>query len=157
MKQHTYQTNLVWTGNQGEGTKQYSGYLRDHEIVSPGKYAKILGSSDPSFRGNPENYNPEELFVSSLSSCHMLWYLHLCMVNHIVVESYTDEAVGVMNENEDGSGQFESVILNPIVIISEANDKEKALELHHEANQKCFIARSCNFPIGHNPEIKIAE
>ena len=77
MKRHTYQTQVDWTGNTGEGTKTYQGYGRDHTITSDGK-ARIQGSSDPAFRGDATRYNPEELLVASLSACHMLWYLHLC-------------------------------------------------------------------------------
>ena len=83
MKLHTYEVRVEWTGNDGEGTKTYKGYRRDHAITSEGK-PQIQGSSDPSFRGDRSRYNPEELLVASLSSCHMLWYLHLCTVSHIV-------------------------------------------------------------------------
>ena len=105
LKTHHYQVQTAWTGNQGEGTKTYKVYLRDHEVSAAGKPA-ILGSSDPSFRGDPTRYNPEELLVASLSACHMLWYLHLCAVNGIVVTEYRDEAQGQLTENKDGSGSF---------------------------------------------------
>ena len=84
MKQHTYQVTVDWTGNDGSGTKSYASYRRDHTIASPGKPV-IGGSSDPSFRGDSSRYNPEELLVASLSACHMLWYLHLCAVNKVIV------------------------------------------------------------------------
>ena len=91
-KEHHYTTQLMWTGNTGEGTANYRSYGRDHVLSAAGK-PEIPGSSDPSFRGNPQRYNPEELLVSSLSSCHMLWYLHLCAVNGVVVVDYKDEAI----------------------------------------------------------------
>ena len=68
---------MTWTGNTGTGTREYRGYERAHEYLVPGKPV-IPGSSDPNFRGDKTHYNPEELLVMSLSSCHMLWYLHLC-------------------------------------------------------------------------------
>jgi organic hydroperoxide reductase OsmC/OhrA len=71
MKQHTYKVQVKWTGNAGKGTKTYKDYRRDHIIASEGK-PQIQGSSDPSFRGDAARYNPEELLVASLSTCHML-------------------------------------------------------------------------------------
>ena len=112
MKTHQYTTHLDWTGNTGEGTATYKSYRRDFTVASAAK-PPISGSSDPAFRGDPSRYNPEELLVASLSCCHMLWYLHLCSVNGIIVLSYTDDATGTMEENPDGSGQFTSVSLNP--------------------------------------------
>lgn len=152
MKEHTYEVRLEWTGNDGQGTKTYKGYRRDHVILSDDK-PEIPGSSDPNFRGNPSRYNPEELLVASLSACHMLWYLHLCAVNHISVVSYRDAASGVMRENSDGSGEFVRVVLKPAVTVSPGDDRVKADELHHEAHRLCFIARSVNFPVEVEPEI----
>jgi len=152
LKTHHYQVQMAWTGNQGEGTKTYKVYLRDHEISAAGKPA-ILGSSDPSFRGDPTRYNPEELLVASLSACHMLWYLHLCAVNGIVVTEYRDEAQGQMTENKDGSGAFVEVTLHPRVRIAAESDANRARTLHEEAHRLCFIANSVNFPVRNVPEI----
>jgi len=74
----------------------------------------IAGSSDAAFRGDKTKHTPEDLFVSTLSTCHMLWYLHLCAVNGVVVTEYIDEATGVLKEEADGSGYFEEVTLNPV-------------------------------------------
>ena len=149
-KEHHYTTSLTWTGNKGEGTTHYRAYDRDHVIRVNGK-PDITGSSDPSFRGSPARHNPEELFLSSISSCHMLWYLHLCSVNNIVVVDYQDQAQAVMMERSDGSGYFKEVILYPIVTLTDSAMIEKARDLHHEAGKMCFIANSCNFPILHEP------
>lgn len=154
-KAHRYTTTLNWTGNKGEGTANYKAYDRDHVFTVPGK-PELPGSSDPSFRGNPARYNPEELLIASLSSCHMLWYLHLCSVNDIVVVDYQDNAEGVMIEKGDGSGYFSEVILRPVVTITNADKVERAKELHHEASKFCFIASSVNFPVKHEPEFKAA-
>jgi organic hydroperoxide reductase OsmC/OhrA len=153
-KEHHYLTQLRWTGNRGEGTSHYRAYDRDH-VLSAGGKPEIPGSSDPSFRGNPQRYNPEELFVASLSSCHMLWYLHLCAVNGVVVVDYQDSAEGVMQESEDGSGYFSAVILRPVVIVTDGGMRTKAAALHHEANKFCFIASSVNFPVRHEPVVKV--
>src|SRR5579872_4086797 len=102
-KQHHYQVSLEWTGNSGQGTSGYAAYSRDHVIRAKGK-PELVATSDTAFRGSAGRYNPEELLVSSLSSCHMLWYLHLCATNDIVVTGYEDEARGTMVETADGGG-----------------------------------------------------
>jgi organic hydroperoxide reductase OsmC/OhrA len=152
-KEHHYTTSLTWTGNKGEGTANYRAYDRDYMVQVKGK-PDIPGSSDPSFRGSPQRHNPEELFLSSISSCHMLWYLHLCSVNNIVVMDYQDEAKGIMMERPDGSGYFKEVTLYPIVTLTDSGMIGKARDLHHEANKMCFIANSCNFPIRHDPHFR---
>ena len=151
MKSHLYNIGLNWTGNQGSGTGSYLGYDRSYDIRAEGKPV-LQGSSDPGFRGDASRYNPEEMLVMSLSSCHMLWYLHLCSVNKIVVESYEDAAEGLMRENPDGSGEFTEVTLKIRVTIS-SGDTGKAEQLHHQANKLCFIARSVNFPVNHQVTI----
>ena len=149
-KEHVYSVTMTWSGNLGEGTQHYRAYSRDHLIQVEGK-PEILSSSDPSFRGSPDRYNPEELLVSSLSSCHMLWYLHLCSVNGVVVTAYQDQASGRMAEREDGSGVFTEVVLNPVIVLSDEAMAGKAMELHEEAHRMCFIAASVNFPVRHKP------
>ena len=140
-KKHHYTLSMTWTGNLGTGTSSYRAYKRDHEIQAEGKPV-VPGSSDPSFRGDPTRYNPEELFVSTLSSCHMLWVLHLCSVNKITVVAYEDQPSGTMVEREDGSGYFEEVVLRPKVSILEADKADMLDELHHQAHEMCFIANS---------------
>lgn len=145
-KTHGYRTSLHWNAHEGEGTTNYRSYSRNH-VVFAGDKVPIAASSDPAFRGDAARYNPEELFVASLSSCHMLWYLHLCAINGIVVTEYRDEASGEMRENDDGSGQFARVVLRPVVTLREGCDEVRARELHHKAHAMCFIARSVKFPV----------
>ena len=147
-------TSVVWTGNKGEGTAHYRAYERDHTISVKGK-PEIACSSDPAFRGNPSRYNPEEFLLAALSSCHMLSYLHLCAVNKVVVVDYRDGAEGTMEETSDGGGHFTVVILRPIVTVAEVSMADKAKQLHHEAGRLCFIANSVNFPVSHEPEIRV--
>lgn len=151
---HEYAVRIVWTGDKGTGTSGYRAYTRDHEIAGIGKPV-IPGSSDPAFRGDPSRYNPEELMVASLSACHMLWYLHLCADAGIIVTAYTDSAEGVMREDADGGGHFESVTLHPVVTIS-VGDAALAAELHERAHKLCYIARSVNFPVHCEPVIQPA-
>jgi organic hydroperoxide reductase OsmC/OhrA len=153
-KLHNYKATINWTGNSGTGTSSYQSYSRNHTVQVEGK-AEILCSSDPAFSGDPARYNPEEMLLASLSSCHMLWYLHLCSAAGIVVVSYTDNATGIMEETADGSGKFTVVTLNPNVTITNNSDKNTAEYLHEKANRLCFIANSVNFTVAHNVTIII--
>lgn len=153
-KQHHYAVRVVWTGNMGTGTDSYRGYERTHEITATGKPG-INGSADPAFRGDPARWNPEELLVASLSACHKLWYLGLCSQAGVVVTSYEDDAEGVMVEETSGAGQFTSVTLRPRITISAKSDEAVARSLHHRAHEMCFIARSMNFPVHHEPTINL--
>lgn len=156
MKEHHYSIILNWTGNNGNGTKAYDSYSRDH-IISSDQKEDIKGSSDASFRGDSKYYNPEELFLSSIASCHMLWYLHLCSANGIVVHSYKDQPNATMIEEKDGSGAFDQVRLHPKVSISDKSKQALAKSLHGVAHKMCFIANSCNFEILHEPTITLDE
>lgn len=145
--QHHFTMSMTWTGNRGTGTETYRGYGRDHEIAGPEKSTVIAGSSAPVFRGDKDRYNPEELLIAALSSCHMLSFLHLCATAGIVVTAYSDEAQGTMQMNLDGSGQFVEVVLHPRAQYAQEPPREKIDELHHRAHELCFIARSVNFPV----------
>ncbi|WP_340107037.1 OsmC family protein [Rhodohalobacter sp. 8-1] len=153
MRLHHYSSQLQWTGNRGEGTVDYRSYDRSYTVSINGK-ADIQGSADPVFRGDHSKWNPEELFLASLSACHMLWYLHLCSDAGIRVKSYEDPATGIMEDREDGSGRFTEVKLYPHVTISDSDNLDKAKKLHQHAHERCFIANSCNFPVRHEAEIR---
>jgi organic hydroperoxide reductase OsmC/OhrA len=152
-KNHNYQVTTEWTGNLGSGTASYRAYNRDHQISASGKAAPVYGSSDPHFRGDASRYNPEELLVAALSACHMLWVLHLSADAGIVITEYFDEATGVMAQNEDGSGQFTLVTLRPHMTITDQTRAAEAKAVHAKAHELCFIARSVNFPVKHEPVI----
>jgi organic hydroperoxide reductase OsmC/OhrA len=154
-KSHNYNVKIEWTGNKGTGTSSYRDYERSHSIQIEGK-PEILGTSDPAFRGDKTKHNPEDMLVASLSACHMLVYLHLCADAGITVVDYYDNASGVMEETADGGGHFTEVVLKPTVTILEADMIAKANELHHKANELCFIANSCNFPIRHEPTCEVS-
>lgn len=147
-KFHEYKTTVVWTGNKGAGTVSAKEYERSHTVSIEGK-PLILASSDTPFRGDGTKHNPEDFLVSALASCHMLWYLHLCADAGVIIVSYEDNAHGKMEEKESGGGNFVEVILHPQIKVKSKAMIEKAMELHHIANQKCFIANSCNFPVRH--------
>jgi len=155
-KTHAYTVTTTWTGNLGEGTATYRSYGRQHEIQVTGKPV-IPGSADPAFRGDPTRYNPEELLVASLSTCHMLWYLHLAATHDIVITDYVDRAEGSLHEEESGSGHFTQVTLRPQITVLPGADLALAAALHHEAHELCFVAQSVNFPVTAEPEFIVAK
>jgi organic hydroperoxide reductase OsmC/OhrA len=152
--QHTYPIRMRWTGNTGKGTREYRGYERAHEYIVDGK-PTIPGSSDPAFRGDRTRWNPEELLVMSLSSCHMLWYLHLCATHSVSVIDYVDDAVGTMVETADTGGHFTDVVLRPRVTIEAGGDVALAGSLHDKAHHLCFVANSVNFPVRCEPQTSL--
>ncbi len=152
--QHHYKLTVKWTGNKGMGTSSYKDFERSHSIFVDNK-VEIVGSSDPAFRGDKTKHNPEDLLLASVSSCHMLWYLHLCAVAGIIVTDYTDNATGIMTETSNGGGRFTEITLYPTVTVTENSMTEKAIELHKKANELCFIANSLNFPVYHKSTCEI--
>lgn len=153
MGTHGFEARLRWTGNTGRGTSAYTAYSRTHEIAAPGK-PDIPGSADPAFRGDADRWNPEEMLVGAIASCHMLWFLHLAADAGVVVERYEDRATGEMRINPDGSGEFTSATLRPHVAIS-AGDPALLDGLHRRAHENCFIARSVNFEVGCQPTVEV--
>ncbi|WP_034623566.1 OsmC family protein [Cellulomonas sp. URHE0023] len=154
---HTYSVDLTWTGAGASGTASYTSYSRDHE-VRIGTKPPLLGSSDPAFRGDPSRYNPEELLVSALAQCHMLWFLHLASAAGVVVVAYEDQAVGTMRIEAAGHGQFREVVLRPRVVVGRPRLPDEApvtdallADVHRKAHEHCFISRSVNFPVRHEP------
>lgn len=155
-KEHRYTLSVKWTGNTGEGTANYRAYERSHLIAIENK-ANIHGSSDPAFRGDATLHNPEELLVASIATCHMLWYLHLCADAGIIITDYIDKPIGTMTETSNGGGRFTEVVLHPTVTIAHDTMLATATLLHHKANELCYIANSCNFPILHKPVFIVKE
>lgn len=155
LNQHHYEINLNWTGNRGTGTSTYKSYGRDHSVTAVG-LPVLLGSADKTFHGDRERWNPEQLLVTALAQCHMLSYLHVAVLHGVVITKYEDFATGTLLMNPDGSGAFQSVTLHPKIAVADPATQELALTLHAEAADKCFIARSVNFPVGHEPGVLAA-
>ncbi|KRB54708.1 OsmC family protein [Flavobacterium sp. Root186] len=145
---HLFKAEAKWTSNQiiEDSTKRF--YSKSHQILIEGKPVLDI-SAAKAFKGNPELYNPEDLLLSSLVSCHMMSYLYVCSQNGIEVLEYSDNAEATLEVSPDGSGRFVEVRLYPKVKISNSDQIELALDLHFKANQLCFIANSCNFPVLH--------
>jgi organic hydroperoxide reductase OsmC/OhrA len=147
-QEHIYRIKMAWTGASQSPT-----YSREWTVEIEGK-PSFVGSADPTFLGDSSLYNPEDLLVMALSSCHMLSYLALCARAGIRVLSYSDEAIGKMGK-QNGKMGFIEVILYPKVVIEAIDDLdlEKARSLHKNAHRVCFIANSVSFPVLHEPTI----
>lgn len=154
MTEYNYSLTVKWTGNKGTGTNSYINYDRSHLVLIEGK-PELKCSSDAAFRGDKTKYTPEDFLVASISGCHMLWYLHLCSENGIIVTDYIDNAIGTMIVEHNGAGRFSNVTLYPEVTLTNEAMQQQAAALHKNANALCFIANSCNFPITHHPTFKI--
>ena len=109
----------------------------------------LPGSADPAFRRDPPRYSPEELFLASLSQCHMLWFLHLAAAAGVVVREYVDAAARPQRVECGGEGQFTHVTRHPRVVVDDGpgTDEAAMATLHQRAHDHCFIARSVNFRV----------
>lgn len=144
--EHNYTCQIQWTGNLGDGTATYKGYDRTWRIETAGRPV-IHCSNDPLLGGDPNKPNPEDLLLSALSACHMLWYLHLASRAGIVVCNYRDNPLGIGRSDPSGAGQFIRAILRPTIGLAVGSDRDRADAIHHEIHDHCFIARSVNFPV----------
>ena len=132
--------------SRGDGDFAANKHSRAHEWEFDGGL-KVPASASPDIVPLPysvaENVDPEEAFVASISSCHMLFYLHKSRDAGFVVNSYEDEAVGVLGKNAAGRLAITRVTLNPVVSYEGPVPSAGQIEaLHHEAHELCFIANS---------------
>jgi organic hydroperoxide reductase OsmC/OhrA len=136
-----HKVNLRW--ERGGAEFVYQKYPRDHTWSFDGGHT-MTASAAPAYLGNPANVDPEEAFVASLSSCHMLTFLAIACKQKFVLDEYTDEAVGHMEKNSEGRLAITRVELHPKITWS-GEKKPSAEELdkmHHGAHDQCFIANS---------------
>jgi organic hydroperoxide reductase OsmC/OhrA len=151
---HLFKAKLNWFSTKEEEVSTSKIYSKRHTVTIEGK--PILNiSAAKAFKGDPTLYNPEDLLLSSVVSCHMMSYLYVCAQNGIEVLSYTDNAEATLEVLENGSGRFIEVRLYPKVVITQKEKIAEALRLHQKANELCFMANSCNFPIVHEARCEI--
>lgn len=150
---HEYRIGIEWTGNRGTGTSGYREYGRELLIHADGK-VPLEGSADPTFHGNRERWNPEEMLLAALAQCHMLSYLHMAVRAGVVVTAYEDRAVGTLRQRGLG-GSFVEASLYPVVTVADASMADAARAAHADAAKHCFIANSVNFPVHHYPETHV--
>lgn len=155
-RHHPFEARITWTGNRDEGTRHYRSYDRTWSMATQGKQ-EVHCSNDPALGGDSTKYNPEDLLLSSLSACHMLWYLHLASSAGINVLQYEDEPVGIGETLPNGAGRFVSATLRPKILLAAESDVERADMLHAEVHKYCFIARSVSFPISYEASYLAAE
>lgn len=140
-----YFAEILWL--RGEQDFPGNRYSRRHVLRFDGG-VEVPGSSSPHVVPVPMSdsaaVDPEEAFVASLSSCHMLWFLSIAAKNKFCVDRYLDSAVGVMEKNEDGKLAMSVVTLRPAVSFSGERlpTREEIDRMHHEAHEDCFIANS---------------
>lgn len=145
MARHAYTAETLW--ERGEQPFTDNRYSRRHVLRFDGGIT-VAGSSSPHVVpepfSDPSAIDPEEALISALSSCHMLWFLGIAARDGYVVDSYHDEAVGVMTANERKRLWVSSVTLQPRVVFSGAKLPTPADidRMHHEAHDECFIANS---------------
>ncbi len=155
-QQHDYTARIAWTGNRGTGTSGYRAYDRTWDIVTAGKPA-VHCSNDPLLGGDPSRHNPEDLLLSSLAACHMLWYLHLASNAGLVVLSYEDEPLGVGENAPSGAGRFLRAVLRPRIVLAAGSDLAVADAIHARIHAVCFIARSVNFPVSYEANYELRD
>jgi organic hydroperoxide reductase OsmC/OhrA len=141
-----YQVRILWKREAHEPFLDNK-YSRAHSWIFDGGI-ELAASSSPHIVPFPmskeEAVDPEEAFVASLSSCHMLWFLSIAAGRKIMIESYEDRAEGVLAKNEEGKLAMTEVTLKPVITYGGKNipTPEQVLEIHHLAHEKCFISNS---------------
>ena len=143
---HQYTATVHWARGASEPFTDNK-YSRGHEWRFDGGVTVPASSSPLVVRvpmSKEDAVDPEEAFVASLSSCHMLFFLYFAAPKGFVVDSYTDEAVGTMGKTERGKAFVQRVALRPKIVFS--GDKRPTTEeldaIHHKAHEECFIANS---------------
>jgi organic hydroperoxide reductase OsmC/OhrA len=150
MKTHRYETRLHWSGSTGLG---WEGYDRTHTAVAqPAKQEVRLTTGES--QGDPRILNPEQLVVMAASSCQMLWFLHLAAKARIDVIEYTDDAGGVMPE-DDRPTRLTQITLRPRITIAGEASEERVRKLVETAHEYCYIANSLTTEMSIEPRIEI--
>lgn len=135
-----HRATLTW--DRGGRDFTYEAYGRDHTWAFEGG-ASVAASASPHYKGNPDLVDPEEAFVAALASCHMLTFLALAAKKKLVVDRYTDHAVGHLEKNESGRMAITRVVLRPQIEFEGTPPAAADLhELHEKSHELCFIANS---------------
>ncbi|MFL5236281.1 MAG: OsmC family protein [Rhizomicrobium sp.] len=134
---------------------QYATYNRAHEILFKDGTIVLPASSAPAFRGDAERVDPEEAYVASLSSCHMLTFLAICARKGLIVDSYDDDAAGVLEKAANGRLWLATVRLRPLVRFepSVGVSTDALGDLHHQSHEECFIANSVKTTVTIEPRL----
>jgi len=133
----------------------YDAYNRAHEVRFKDGAIVLPASSAPVFKGDAERVDPEEAFVGSLSSCHMLTFLAICARKRLTVETYEDDAVGHLEKSEGGKFWMARVALKPRVSFAAGTqmDEKTLADIHHKSHEDCFIANSVKTDVAVEPQV----
>jgi organic hydroperoxide reductase OsmC/OhrA len=143
-------SHLEWSGSQQGPTRDPATFSRNLDVTLGG--LNLPMSSAPGYRGDPQRFNPEQLFVAALSACQALTYLYLAARSGIAVVNYTDQAEGRLSL-VDGRMRMGAVTLRPRIVLERDHDREQALALVDQAHQGCFIGNSVSTPVRIEPQV----
>jgi organic hydroperoxide reductase OsmC/OhrA len=137
-----HHAGVRWTRTSADFA--YDHYNRAHEVVFKQGAIVLPSSSAPAFKGDADRVDPEEAFVSALSSCHMLSLLAIGARKRLSVDAYEDDAVGFLEKGENGRLQITRVVLRPKLRFTAGTSVDSKLlaDIHHRAHEECFIANS---------------
>jgi organic hydroperoxide reductase OsmC/OhrA len=146
-----YQAHIRW--RRGGAPYTFEAYPRDHEWTFSG--TAIPASASKEYRGAETRVNPEEALVAALSSCHMLTFLAIAAKKHLSLDSYSDDATGVLEKNADGKLAVTRVALRPKIVWSDgvAVSRADLDHMHHQAHEGCFIANSVKTNVAVEPQV----
>ena len=145
-----HRAQVRWRRTSSDFT--YNSYNRAHDVLYKNGRVGLPGSAAPEFKGDGDRVDPEEMFVASLSACHMLSFLAIAARKRIVVDSYEDDAVGFLEKGSDGKLRITRVILRPSVRLGAGIPGGALEEIHHLAHETCFIANSVTTSVAVEPQ-----
>jgi organic hydroperoxide reductase OsmC/OhrA len=146
-----HKVSVTWKRDKEDFS--YEAYTRDHTWAFKGG-VNVPASAAPLFRGSPNRVDPEDAFVASLSSCHMLSFLAIAARKGFRVDTYEDNAVGYLEKNTDGKSVMTRVYLRPRITFSGERipKKEQSDRMHHQSHEECFIANSVKTDVFCEPQ-----
>ena len=147
-----HHASVRWTRTSADYT--YDTYNRAHEVTFKDGAIVLPGSANVAFKGDADRVDPEEAYVASLSACHMLTFLAICARKRLTVDSYADDAVGIMEKGSNGRLGVSRVTLRPRVVFAAgtAPDAAALADIHHKSHEECFIANSVKTDVSVAPQ-----
>lgn len=148
---HEYKIKLKWLADSEDFS--YKNYTRTHEWIFGGGIS-IKASAAPEYLGNVEYANPEEAFIASLASCHLLTFLAIASYKKFAIKTYEDHAVGFVGKNKSNKMAVLKVILKPLIEFTGDNrpTPEELTSMHEKAHSECFISNSVNSEVVVEPQ-----
>jgi organic hydroperoxide reductase OsmC/OhrA len=147
-----HHASVRWKRTSADFT--YDHYNRTHEVRFNNGAIVYPGSAAPEFKGDADRVDPEEAFVASLSACHMLTFLAICARKRLTVDTYEDDAVGIMEKGSNGKLWVSHVTLRPRVSFAAGTTPDAAAlaDIHHRSHAECFIANSVKTDVAVVPQ-----